>query len=101
LVIINSRRNSWAAPKKMAAANTHGAFIEIPGATGASRNFGEGIDFLKAVFKPVPSATRWIRAFGALVRIDRARKTRKGRDPGCASSGAAHINHVGACVNAQ
>jgi hypothetical protein len=64
---------------KMAAANTHGALIEIRGATGPSRNIGEGFDAIKAVFKTATSATSWIPAFEALVRIGRTRKTRKVR----------------------
>jgi hypothetical protein len=42
----------------MAAANTHGAFHEIRGATGSLRNAGGGLDFIKAVFKTLTSATR-------------------------------------------
>jgi hypothetical protein len=48
----------------MAAANTHGACSEIRGATSPSRKVGEGFDLVKAVFKILTSATRWIAALG-------------------------------------
>jgi hypothetical protein len=61
----------------MAAANAQGAVIDIRGAAGLLRNAGAGLDVIKAVFKTATSATCWIPALGALVRIDHPRRTEK------------------------